>query len=151
MIVSDAAFLWWLSPSKKSKMSIGSFQKYWWLKNAAIWLAESILDHNWRTRLFTNMRFLQDHNELINFLAKAKKNNFGWMFEKAFLNFWPLISCKFSEKCQETFLRKTVYCWPNDQLIYWHTDLLRRGRFTGSCRPKYEDPKTTKRSYFSSH
>ena len=63
VIVSDAAFLWWLSPSKKSKMSIGSFQKYWWLKNAAIWLAESILDHNWRTRLFTNMRFLQDHNE----------------------------------------------------------------------------------------
>ena len=43
--VLDVPFLWWLSPCKKSKRFTDSFQKYWWSKNTAIWLVESILGH----------------------------------------------------------------------------------------------------------
>ena len=37
-IESDATLYWWVTPSKKAKISIDSFQKYWWTKNLAIWL-----------------------------------------------------------------------------------------------------------------
>ena len=33
VIVSDVSFSWWLSPCKKTKTSIDSFQRYWWSKN----------------------------------------------------------------------------------------------------------------------
>ena len=36
--------------AKKTKRSTDSFHRYQWTKNPAIWLAESILGHNWRTR-----------------------------------------------------------------------------------------------------
>ena len=36
--VSQATFPWWLSPCKKSKRSIGFFQRYRWSNNSAIWL-----------------------------------------------------------------------------------------------------------------
>ena len=37
-------FPWWLSLSKKSKMSISPFQWHCWLKNCIFWLVER---HNW--------------------------------------------------------------------------------------------------------
>ena len=40
MVVLDATFPWWSSPCKKSKISIGYFQKYCWSKNSTIWLEE---------------------------------------------------------------------------------------------------------------
>ena len=36
--VSQATFPWWLSPCKKSKRSIGFFQRYRWSNHSAIWL-----------------------------------------------------------------------------------------------------------------
>ena len=36
--VPDVTFLWWLSPCKKSKRLIDSFQRHWWSKNPDIWL-----------------------------------------------------------------------------------------------------------------
>ena len=59
--VSHPALPWWSSPYKKCKRWIDSFQRYWWSKNTAIRLAESILGHNWRTRFFSGMGFLQNH------------------------------------------------------------------------------------------
>ena len=44
LVVFNATFTWWLSPYKKTKRSINSFQTYWWWKNPAIWLDER---HNW--------------------------------------------------------------------------------------------------------
>ena len=37
VVYSDGSFLLWLSPFKKSKVSIDSLQIYWWSKNPAIW------------------------------------------------------------------------------------------------------------------
>ena len=44
LVVSDASFPWWLSPCKKSKISLDSFQRHWWSKNQGIWLHER---QNW--------------------------------------------------------------------------------------------------------
>ena len=38
VVALDTTFPWWLTPCKKSEISLGSFQRYWWLKNHAIWL-----------------------------------------------------------------------------------------------------------------
>ena len=42
-LVSVAPLPWWLTPSKKTKISLDSFQISWWSKNPAIWL-----DNNWQ-------------------------------------------------------------------------------------------------------
>ena len=57
LVVSGDTFLWWLAPSKISKRSLYSFQRYWWLNNNTIWLAESILDYKRKTRFFQGMGF----------------------------------------------------------------------------------------------
>ena len=49
----------WLYRCKKFKVLIDSFQRYWWSKNTAIWLVESVLGRNWKTRFLQNMQFLQ--------------------------------------------------------------------------------------------
>ena len=49
VVVSDATFLWWLSSSKESKRLLDSVRRHWWLNNTGIWLAESILGHNWHS------------------------------------------------------------------------------------------------------
>ena len=33
VVASDATFSWWLFASKKSKISLDSFQRYWWSNN----------------------------------------------------------------------------------------------------------------------
>ena len=43
VVALDATLPQWLSSGKKSKIDIDSFQIYWWSKNPAIWLVESIL------------------------------------------------------------------------------------------------------------
>ena len=40
VVILDATFLWWLSPSRKSKISSGNIQSNWWSKNPAVWLDE---------------------------------------------------------------------------------------------------------------
>ena len=47
LVVWDATSLWWLSPFNKPKRLIDSFQRYWWSKDNAIWLAENTVGHNW--------------------------------------------------------------------------------------------------------
>ena len=49
----------WLYRFKKFKVWIDSFQRYWWSMNNAIWLVESVLGRNWKTRFLQNMQFLQ--------------------------------------------------------------------------------------------
>ena len=44
VVVSDTSFFWKLSPCKKSKVLIDSFQRYWWSNNTTIWLDKR---HNW--------------------------------------------------------------------------------------------------------
>ena len=44
MVLSNAAFPWWLCPCKKSKIFIKSSQNYWRSKNPVIWLVER---QNW--------------------------------------------------------------------------------------------------------
>ena len=61
--ISDAIYLWWSSLCKKSKRLIDSLQWFWWSKITVIWLVESILGHNWKTRFFPDMRFLQNHKK----------------------------------------------------------------------------------------
>ena len=41
---SNAAFTWRPTLCKITKIPLDSFQIYWWSKNTAIWLAESILE-----------------------------------------------------------------------------------------------------------
>ena len=48
VIVSDTR---WISPCKKSKMTMHSFQRYWWSKKHATWLNESILAYNLWSRV----------------------------------------------------------------------------------------------------
>ena len=38
VIVSEAAFPWSITPCKKTKIAIDSFQRYWWSNTPAIWL-----------------------------------------------------------------------------------------------------------------
>ena len=57
VVISNLSFCLWLSPCKKSKVSIEYFQRYWWSKNTAIWLVGSVLHHNWTTKFFPNMQF----------------------------------------------------------------------------------------------
>ena len=74
----------WLPPYKKYKISIDSFQRYWWSKNPAIWLLESLLGHNERTRFFPDMLFLQYVSK-----KKTKKEQLwiGWqIFQKDIMN-----------------------------------------------------------------
>ena len=61
--VSDLTFPWWLSPYKKSQVSIGinlryqskiSFQRYWSSKNTAISFVD-ILGHKLSTRFFPDI------------------------------------------------------------------------------------------------
>ena len=42
---------------------INSFQRYSWSKKTAIWFAESILGHNWKTRIFLQIEFSQNYKE----------------------------------------------------------------------------------------
>ena len=46
---------WWPPESKNSETFIDSFQWYWWLKNSAIWLDESILANIMWIRIFQSM------------------------------------------------------------------------------------------------
>ena len=52
-----------VSICKKSGYFIDLFWRYGWLKNPAIWLAENILAHISGTRIFPNMRFVQEHSK----------------------------------------------------------------------------------------
>ena len=92
MVVFDATFFWWLSLSKKSKRLLDSVQRNWWLKNTAILLAESILGHNWRTRFFLDMGFLQNHQESC-YATFLGKKDIG-------LNFW--------QKPKDTILEESL-------------------------------------------
>ena len=56
MIVSTCRRLWCLSAYQKYTSSFTSFLRYYILKNTAIWLANSILAHNSRTRIFVRYR-----------------------------------------------------------------------------------------------
>ena len=56
-------FPWLLSQNKKSKILIDSFQRYWWSKNTAIWIVESILSHNRRIRFFQDMQFSENQKQ----------------------------------------------------------------------------------------
>ena len=56
MIVSTCRRLWCLSAHQKYTSSFTSFLRYYILKNTAIWLANSILAHNSRTRIFVRYR-----------------------------------------------------------------------------------------------
>ena len=112
----------------KRTSSFNSFTRYSILKNPAIWLADNILVHNSRTRIFPDMGFVVNINNSISFqfrLFSIKKNlfwghsgsflrKFGqkWIFlEKGlsvlkYSNHLPLFQK--SEKNNEPFLRK---CW----------------------------------------
>ena len=52
MTVSTCRRLRCLSACQKLTYSLTSLLRYYILKNPAIWLADSILAHNWRTRIF---------------------------------------------------------------------------------------------------
>ena len=53
---------------KKTGRLIDLFWRYGWLKNPVIWLAENILGHVTGTKIFPNIRFVQEH---INFHYKT--------------------------------------------------------------------------------
>ena len=42
VVLSHVTFPWRIFPCKKSKILMHHFQRYWWLKNPAIWLDEYI-------------------------------------------------------------------------------------------------------------
>ena len=56
-----------VSTDKKSGYFIDLFWRYAWLKNPAIWLTENILAHISGTRIFPDMRFVQEHSKLYKF------------------------------------------------------------------------------------
>ena len=58
MIVSTCRRLWCLSACQKYTSSIVFFLRYYILKNAAIWLADSILAHNSRARILPDVALL---------------------------------------------------------------------------------------------
>ena len=58
MIVSTCRRLRCLSVCQKQTSSIAFSLRYYILKNAAIWLADSILAHNWRARILPDVGLL---------------------------------------------------------------------------------------------
>ena len=56
-----------VSTCKESGYVIDEFWRYGWLKNPAIWLGEGILAHISRTKIFPNMRFVQEHSKQYKF------------------------------------------------------------------------------------
>ena len=56
--------LWCLSANKKSAWSLSFFKRYYTLKNHAIWLVKNILGNNSRTRIFPNVEFALENQEL---------------------------------------------------------------------------------------
>ena len=144
--VSDANFLWLLSPHKKSKKPVDPFQRYWQSKNTVIWLAERILGYNWKTRFFPHVgvcwcfhRIIKNNvlhlfygkkNTSIKSFTKKKKKNFllyllGFSPNENFskqissVSVLPLRPSKISEKSYEVFQRKTGNC-STDILTWWH-------------------------------
>ena len=111
------------------------FLRYSHLNNRAIWLAESISVSNPRTRFFPDMslqRMIENHNRFdfrklwtniswLNFLLKCKNFIFGPFLPKIgktriflknralslFNPYWPLTSCKKSEKSYDSIPRKS--------------------------------------------
>ena len=100
-----------LSSCKNSENSLLLFSVKVWKSNQAVWLAESFLGHNLRTRLFLDMQFLRDgressslsscknsENSLRPFFVKVWKSNWAiWLVEsflghnlktRLFLNMW---------------------------------------------------------------
>ena len=55
MIVSTCRRLWCLSACQKQTLLFTSFLRYYILKNPAIWLADSMLVYNSRTRILPDM------------------------------------------------------------------------------------------------
>ena len=88
------------------------FNRYYTLKNPAIWLAKNIMANNSKTRILPDMRFLMDFHFAL-FLEKKKKKNQKNEKQKTwtpsiFTIHCPLASCKKSEKTNEPILRKTL-------------------------------------------
>ena len=133
-----------LSLCTKSGWYLIRFWRYLNFKNPAIWLAESIFEHNLRTRFFPDMRFSQkvDNNygasfktkksthQWTKFFAKSKKHHFWGIFghytqneiffkKFGFVTFsllrYPNFMQSF-EKSYEQFLRKLVTDWQTDWL-----------------------------------
>ena len=127
---------------KKSNISIDSFLRYWLSKNPAVWLVESVLGHNWRTRIYPDLWLPQNHKEhcflctnvmhqWIKFLVKSKKKKkpileeFLEFFPKmriflkylafSFFDSWdPLTSGKISEKLCKLFQKHWDSCLINN-------------------------------------
>ena len=123
------------------------FQRYWWSKNLAIWLDESILSYNLETRIFPDIQFSQENKELqcLFFLAtssktqwqnfmKSKKTPFWALFadfganknfsgkpDSLFSVFRFLLLCRISEKTKEQNSRKVGYR-RTDGRIHGRTD-----------------------------
>ena len=139
-MASDATFPWWFSPCKKSMILIDSFHRYRWSKNPAIWLVDSILGHNCRTRFSPHFcRIIQ--NIIIIHLFRVKNryingSNF-WQSQK---NVWIdlkifgfLTQWEFSNIWLRQFLTKTFWLYVKFQenpgplfskRVDWLTDLL---------------------------
>ena len=111
----DATFLWWLSPCKKYKILLDSFQRNWWLKNIATCFSQSILCHNWRTRFVVDISvepdfFFQNHKDHCYAPFLGEKDTHGlifgkmqktlfwrniWVFPPKWEYFWQIRLCQF--------------------------------------------------------
>ena len=74
--------------TKKPKILMLCFQKYWWLKNPAIWLDEKPMACNWKTygmnwKIFQFSIFLIKNDD--NISRKLKKSLFWTGFEQVLL------------------------------------------------------------------
>ena len=82
MIVSTCRRLRCLSACQKYTSSFSSFLRYYILKNPTIWLADSILTHNSRTRILPDMRLVVKSNNIKKIKKPLFWGHFGPFLQK---------------------------------------------------------------------